>query len=388
MLLLCVAAPHASGQTASLPNAVITSVSLSSSDRNAIRTFLDARVAELESGDPADFIRAAAALNEPLAKSLPDGQTRSFSFRREYEQQLSRHLDALLNSADRSRTFLGMRLCGNLATDNASERLTDMLSTDHDAPTRLFAAAMLRNTFEIVSRSTLTPPVTEARMLAAVDAIAESAMGESDILILDAHARSLIAAGEMIAEDVEAVGPHAYEMLAKVIQTQAQTVAHSPASLDELTPVVRSLEALQGVMLQVDYPYTEAMLVQSMGLAADVMAYLIGRQNAGLEPLTEPGGNSIVGQRKALDVVMMSYAENISVFARGHMARLKNAPPPDQNLTNLAVALERALVSTDDGERRRLLGELQNTYITVVVAEVTEAPYGFDDNRFVSRLDN
>ena len=388
MLAVCIASAPALAQVVSLPNAIITSVNLSSTDRNTIKTFVDTQIAELNSGDPAAFLRAAAGLNEPLAKSLPEGLTRSFAFRREYEQHLSTHLDAMLASGDRSQMFLGMRLCGNLATDSGAQRLTGMLAPSQDDPTRLFASAMIRNTFEIVARATLAPPVTEARMLATVDAIAESAMTETDTLILDAHARALIAAGDLTADDVDAVGPYAFESLARVVQTRAQTVSRTPAALDELTPVVRALEALQGVMIRTRYPYSEAMLVQAMGLSADVMAYLIGRQNAGLDPLTEPGGNAISGQRKALDVVMMSYAENISVFARGHMARLKNTPLPATNLTNLAVTLETALNTGDDRDRRRLLSELQTSYITVMVAEMTEAPYRFNATRFESRLDN
>lgn len=323
LLTLAAAPAWAQNAAADIPVGTAQSLSLDAAEQQQIQTYIDAYAPALLEGPGIARVRARDGLIRPL--NLADV---SIVFRQAYSDGLEAHLQTLLADADAGATLTGLRLAGELATEDAVALIVPFTQSEDDG-IRLFAISRLERVFDVVAARSpsLSPSTANNLVLALGDALAT----EENVTVADAGIRALLSASNIKRPNFEALRFQAVTQMTTNASVRLRNA--NPDDLAELLLAVRACGGARDALIDVTASPTDEACSAAVGLAGDVIAYLFAQmQNESLPP---------VGQRST-QIQAINAAESALYHARRVSAEINGQPAPK------LTTLERSFTSGDD----------------------------------------
>ncbi|MEQ8770381.1 MAG: hypothetical protein RIB60_07725 [Phycisphaerales bacterium] len=312
--LLAAASHAATAQVETLDPRVISSSSISGSDRSAIESFVTAHAAGLTSDTFNNVRRSRTALLAPLAES-----NATVSFRNAYADAIWPTIESLLDADDATRRLTGMRLAGMLGTDEAAGRLVDLLMSD-DAGVRVFAAGRLGDTLSTVGPAAAAISPDAAAEI--IDALGDAIANDDEPRVADAAVRAL--------EQAMQIRPGLLNQArARAIRVLSESASERIAALGEGETAVEFSLRVCGVVraaVSTNDPVTTDAARAAIAAGADVLAGVVETYDA-----RQPATDEQIG--------LVSAAEATIFFARRQHAQATNTPA-NFGATNFAQTLQ------------------------------------------------
>ncbi len=342
------AVSHAAvAQVETLDPRLISSSSISGSDQSAISAFVNAHAPRLSADSFSDVRRARTALLAPLSQT-----NATVSFRNAYAEAIWPAVEALLDSDDATHQLTGMRVAGMLGTDDAADRLVELLASD-DAGVRVFAAGRLGDTLGTVgpAAAAISPNATAE----VIDALGDAISNDEEPRVADAAARALERAMEIRPGLLNNARSRAIEVLSSSASTRIGDAANDETAVGfslRVCGVVRTA-------ISTSDPVTVASAKAAIGMGADVLKGVVYTYDA-----RQPATDEQVG--------LVSAAEAVIFYARRQHAQATNTRA-SFGPTSFAQTLRAENVT----ERR----DFRNNGIRFL--QDLERDYGFETNRFI-----
>lgn len=345
--LLAAVAGSASGQVETLDPRLVSSSSISGSEQSAIETFVRAHTSNLNADAFSDVRRSRTALLAPLGESNV-----TVSFRNAYAQAMWPSVEALLDSDEPTQRLTGMRLAGMLGTDDAAERLIDLLGSG-DPGVRVFAAGRLGDTLGTVgpTAAAISPNATADVIAALGDAISN----DEEPRVADAAVRALDRATNIRQGLLNNARSRAIEVLSA---SASERIAGLDRNLDAAGFSLRVCGAVRTAVSTNDSLTADAALA-AIAIGADVLAVAIDTVDT-----EQPATDDQIG--------LVSAGEAVVYLARRQHANAINSRDTVE-VTELATKLQ-----GDNIPQRR---KFRNDGIQLL--QNLEREYGFDEGRFI-----
>lgn len=278
MLMLAAAPAWAQPTTADIPVGTVNSLMLGSTELAQIKTYIDAYAPALLGSPGVTQVRARKALINPL--NLADV---SVAFRQAYSDALGAHLQSLLKAADPGATLTGLRLAGELATEDAIELIIPFTSSDDDG-IRLFAISRLERIFDVVAaRTPSLSPATADRIVASLGA---ALAAEQSVIVADAGVRALLSASHIKQPNFEGIRFAAVTQMTTNVSTRFRKAPEADHS--ELLLALRACGGARDALIDVSASPTDESCTATVALAGDVIASLFAQmRNQTLPPVGE-----------------------------------------------------------------------------------------------------
>jgi len=340
-----------------------------------IKKFITDRAADLAGGsegavgaaEAARIKRARAEILEPLSDDRVSAR-----FRIEYGKQLDPVLSRLAADPRDMVSVNALLIAGELATEQGVAILEKHLGAKN-AVVRYTAAAGFGLSFEALKRT--APALAENRVSGMVDTLGQRAGAETDLLVLDTLARSLVAAMQVSEPPFQAIPARALETLSTKVGGR---LAAPPDKL-ERDQLARLLDtgtttgvAIRGMLTNVNANrlLSEDARREAAAFAGDLLS-LIGRaikSDRHLAPIqTDDDADT-----KDTKVRARAAAAQAAALAEAVFALVQTGYAP-QSLGDLV----KSAVNTDDA--RFLVGAAQ------IHEQLTRAPFNFPAQRFAPK---
>jgi hypothetical protein len=328
----------ASAQVAQLQPNVIRAVTLGSSDRAQIARYVERYVTGLMSDDRTAVVDARDALSEPLT----DAEV-SVAFRQAYSEALAEPIAELAGSDETWRRFVGLRLAGDVATENSVGVILDAM--DADIPeVRFFSMFAAETLFDASAGS--ASAITDRSLLNLTERLGRVVATSDDARIVDSAVRALQAAIAVPEARVEGVGANAVSVLSR---SASELALRLPAlDADEVTvlPLLRAGLAIRDRIALAGSDVSRETAMEAIGLGGDLIAFVFQRAEA--QDTEDLGGR--------INVQLANIGAALAFFGDQKRAQATNSPEVIE-LIDLATPLREGDVSTFRTRVLRLIGD-------------------------------
>lgn len=359
-----------SAQTGELPQAVVESAQPTPEQVDEIQKYIAARIADLESGEPARVKRGRDDLQSPATN--PGA---SIAFRTAYSDALVPEL-ARLGKLDNDVVVISAVLtAGSLATGPAID-VIERYCADKRQAVRFAAVSGIRDTLRSISR---TPPVVGPDIIArVVDGLATGLSTEADPSVADMYVRALLEAGRVQQQKFEAIPNQAAGQLVRTIGSRVRKLGNAPADREMLQAVIRASEAVRDALAEdvIRKQRPEDLVRDAGGMGGDLLAYVFRQVRAGNIPVAKGADQAAIDQAKAarqIESTLTQLGVNIVFSASDRLARGPLNQPPDlAGMIGLANA---------KGDKDFLQA------VGLIIGEgglLTKPPFNFNPNRFLN----
>lgn len=292
-------------QVDALPATIIRAASIGPNEQSQIDAFVQRYAPALSSSDYEEVKRARDFLLAPLEQ---DGF--SVDFRQKYSQALWPTMKALMESGNPFEQLTGMRLAGQAATEQPTQALIKLLSSD-DAGVRVFAAGRLGMVLK--SSATSVSGISPETAASVARALGERVRADDELRVADASVRALGEATVMPPKAVNGLREVAIRELGDAIGARLRGKrAHLEPGNEELLVALRALGLVgQAVADATASPGAET-AKSAVGAGGDAVAYILARFDADL-----------IGEDKTVEVRVLRAAETALVFGRQRYAEAK-----------------------------------------------------------------
>lgn len=300
-----------------LPDELVASPQLSGADEQRVESYAKSLAPGLVDGDSGAARDARDAAMDPLERDEV-----SVAFRIAYAEAMLPTLRRLIAGAEPARRLTGIRLAGELATDNSADLVVASLSSKNAAE-RYMAVASVGRIFQAAGEQ--PPAVARNRLDALIDELDRLIRAEPDPAIVDAGVRSLLDASAIPESVLPGVGGHADTVLYAALSERVQNDNEGDEAL--IVAVTRALSSAQRRILGEGLP--KPVVRDSAALAGDGIAMLIR---------TDATGDSAVEMAGGADALIVFATENLDPRAQANPADLGRALQ-DGRLAEEAVAV-------------------------------------------------
>lgn len=331
-------APVAHAQVASIPAGINTKTQLTSDDEKALAAFIDAQKPKLL-GANLDDMRSAR--RDILALLQP--QNVSVDFKLKLGAQIVPLIKQLVESGDETKVINGLRMAGELATQQCVEILISKLN-DSKTTIRLAAAAGINRALESLAGS--APAMQAGGASSLINAIAAQLKDEKDASAMDPMVRALAAALNIASSNFAEARSAAFVHLATIMAERIKTLPATAPSDREMENLVRAGEAVRDALTGAGGKSIPQNAVKdAAALGGETLAFVKRLLQAGAYPVINQGDaeEAQVSKReaRAAAVQLVSVGEATIFYAR--TATEPNPPAP----TKLADTLKSAKTPED-----------------------------------------
>ncbi|QOJ00098.1 MAG: hypothetical protein HRU70_06195 [Phycisphaeraceae bacterium] len=324
----------ASGQLGGLPPEVVSSSSVTSSQRDAIREHVSKHLPEIAGGEP-DKVRRARA---ELVGMFFRGDDVSVSFRQAYAAELTgQKLADLARSENDLVAINALRIAGDVASSETLDIVEAHLGSSRSA-VRYGAVAAAQRTLDQVRER--FPAVTADRAAGLAATLGARLADEKDPLLADALTRALQSAAGVTRERYESVRAAGITELCRALSARLKTMESRDEDALVINSVVRAGLFLRDDLSANGATMPERLKVDAAGLGGDMLAW-VAKQITGRKLPQVSGGDDEPTAKQKRD----SRAAAINVAAAGEgvlffAARGLNVTGVTQ--TNFKAELEKA----------------------------------------------
>lgn len=323
-----------------------------SPNRATLATFADEVIEHLESGDPARVSQARQRVLERL-----DNPAVSVGFRLALTEQLTQRLSEIAMREPGLATTNALKIAGELGTSGSLDVIISALSSEH-ATTRFAAAVAAGATFEVADSP--APPLRERPVNQLIDALTDRITQDPDAEVVAGSMRGLLAARQVSRGPLIPQANRALIMLSQAsgkrlakLESEDTTPAHHQRML---VAAIGTGTGLREMLADVGRDVPVEVRQAAGELAGDALAhaYSVVRQD-GLPR----------GQDRQIMVQLVDTAEKLVFFAgdgQGGSAGLAD--------------------SMRSGDREQFIRGVLS--VAGPGGQLTEAPFGFTDGRFLS----
>ncbi len=337
--------------TTSLPGSIVQSASLNSSAQQQIQDY----VASLSGKVTSDNLRDATRAREQLLKPLADRDV-SVAFRQAYAQSLMGLMTDLDSSEEFGNKLLALRLAGELATSE-SIQIIDTHMSDADPALRVFAIGRVQRVFEITAARGLGIAASEATAL--VNALAEQAESEDDMLVVESIVRALAAGSTLPSRDLSEARNQSIQALATVVSPILRELNPTDPTEDAYRLALRAASAMTASINDINATIAPESITQAVGLAGDILSVPLRRIFA---------NTTFTDADRDLTARAVQSAEALLYFARRK-----------HSLSNSVAqtAFAEMISAKEDRDYRDSVSQLLGPNSQIV------RTFGFDPNRFL-----
>jgi hypothetical protein len=361
--LLCAAAllaftPAANAQLgADLPSSTTEAISISTSQKSQINSFVQTWTQRALSENPQDNKKAIDALTKPLKS-----RSVSVAFRQSYTQSINPLLKELDNKDTIAATLASLRIAADLATPSATTKIKAALN-NNDLGIQLFAASRAGQIFKTTKSQ--GPAITQSDADSLINAL-QTLASETNINpeLYSASIRALIAATTLSSKDMGDARSNAIDALAQSVGAQLRALDPNddPAPLQAIA--LNAASAITASIADISSNTTPQAVKAAVGLGADIISVPLRRVLAGtLEPTSQ----------RDLTIKSVQAGETLLYFALKKETETTRRFSAAVKQTNFAQLLE----AGDDKAFRN-----QASLLLAPGSPIVKA-FDFDDDRFL-----
>jgi hypothetical protein len=361
--LLCAAAllaftPAANAQLgADLPSSTTEAISISTSQKSQINSFVQTWTQRALSENPQDNKKAIDALTKPLKS-----RSVSVAFRQSYTQSINPLLKELDNKDTIAATLASLRIAADLATPSTTAKIKAALNNE-DLGIQLFAASRAGQVFKTTKSQ--GPAITQSDADALINAL-QTLASEPNINpeLYSASIRALIAATTLSSKDMGDARSNAIDALAQSVGAQLRALDPNddPAPLQAVA--LNAASAITASIADISSNTTPQAVKAAVGLGADIISVPLRRVLAGtLEPTSQ----------RDLTIKSVQAGETLLYFALKKETETTRRFSAAVKQTNFAQLLE----AGDDKAFRN-----QASLLLAPGSPIVKA-FDFDDDRFL-----